>query len=176
MESAAAVAVLSAFPLFRGLNATQVENFVAACRELEYDAGSEIITRGRHGEAMFVLLEGRLRIFLPARHGAGARELAQLEAPAVVGEMELLTTQPRAATVQALTHTRLLSIGFDALRSRMDDGDPAALKLVANLARVLATRLNAVNQKLVDIEEGRCEARSGELRAFQTKLFSDWSF
>jgi CRP-like cAMP-binding protein len=165
-----------AFPLFRGLNARQVENFVAACREVAYPGGVEVMTRGGRGDALFLLLEGRLRVFLPARRGREEQELAELEAPAVVGEMELLTHQPQSASVRAVTPVRVLSIGFETLRSRMEDGDPAALKLVANVAQVLAGRLAAVNQKLVDIEEGRCEPRSDELREFQSKLFSDWSF
>ena len=160
-------------PVFSTLNATQVNNFVAASSPKSFGAGDEIITRGNIGENVYFLLEGELSVRLPGnRH---SQELAHLTAPAVVGEMEMLTRQPRSATVVALTPVSVLAMPIDVLQARIDDGDAAALKVVGNIARVVANRLSTLVEKMHELEGAVSEERSLDLKKFRTKLFSDWS-
>jgi len=163
---------LTNYRVFQNLNRTQIENFVAACTEQVHAAGTEIITRGGRGQHMFFLLEGELRVHLP---GTKPTELAVLKPPAVVGEMELLTDMPRSASVTAATEVRVLGVPFETLRTRLKDEDPATLKIMYNVATVLALRLSATVSKLVELENAP-ETRSEELSEFRKKLFSEWSF
>ncbi len=165
---------LHRFPVFKGLTRAQVKELTSAGKTLKYPAGTEIITLGDSGKEFFFLLEGELRVFLP--DGAGNHELARFTPPAIFGEMELLTGQPRVASVSAITDVEVVAIPFTALRSRMRKRDPAALNLVLNMAKVLALRLAATVEKLSDIETGKVSAQPEELREFKRKLFSDWSF
>lgn len=165
---------LQEFPVFKGLNPTQIRNFTSSCEMVSHAAGAEIITKGQCGETIFFLLDGQLQVFLP--HGSGNRALADLTPPAIVGEMELLTERPRVASVRAVTDVTVAAIPFDALRMQIRDGDTATLKVMFNVAKIIAGRLETINDKLSEIETRTDERQSQELRAFQKKLFSDWSF
>lgn len=69
-----------------------------------YPAGSVIIEHGARGETMFVVVEGEASISLQGR------ELAIARPGEIVGEMALLSAQPRSATVTALTDCKLATI------------------------------------------------------------------
>jgi cGMP-dependent protein kinase 2 len=160
------------FPVFKGLNSTEISNFTAACEEETFAAGTEIITRGARGTKVFFLLQGRLRICVDA----GCEQvLAELDPGAIFGEMELLTDKPRTASVRAVTDVKAWGLEFETLRERIRDNDTAALKVMFNVARILALRLEAMVDKLVEIESGTVELRSEDLRDFRRKLFSDWT-
>ncbi len=68
------------------------------------------------------------------------------------------------------------SVPFGILQDQIRDGDTATLKVMYNVAKVIAGRLAAINDKLSEIRNGAVEVRSEELRDFQKKLFSDWTF
>ena len=160
-------------PVFKYLDAAQLENFVASCGEVELPAGSELIAYGEQGEHVYFLIEGQLSVRLPQR--AGQSELTRLDPPAVVGEVAMLTGQPRIASIVTTTAAKLLSIPIETFLEKLANDDPAALKVVGNMARVLALRLGAVMEKLMELETAGPKERSVELQQFRSLLFSDWS-
>jgi CRP/FNR family cyclic AMP-dependent transcriptional regulator len=166
---------LQDFPVFKGLNPTQIRNYISACTTRKYTAGTEIITKGRRGNTLFFLLEGRLKVFIP--QGRGDQLLAEFEPPAIFGEMELLTERPRVASVLAVTDVKVAAIPFEDVHMQIRDGDTATLKVMFNVATIIAHRLEAINDKLLEIATTTQNGiQSQELRNFQKKLFSEWSF
>jgi CRP-like cAMP-binding protein len=69
-----------------------------------YPAGSVIIEHGTRGDTMFVVVEGEATISLKGR------DLAIAGPGEIVGEMALLSSDPRSATVTARTDCRLATI------------------------------------------------------------------
>jgi CRP-like cAMP-binding protein len=165
---------LRSFPVFDGLDPTEIADFTSPFEMSRYPEGTEIITRGEFGAKVFFLLEGELEVFLP--RSEGNQLLAEFRPPAIFGEMELLTGQPRAASVQAVVDVKVASVSFEILHDQIRRGDTAALKVMYNVAKIIAGRLTAINDKVSEIRNGRVEVRSEELLAFQKKLFSDWTF
>ncbi len=160
------------FPGFRGLNATQIENFVAACDDTEHSAGTTLIEQGGHEERVYFIYEGTVSILVKPHEGP-ERELTTISAPAVLGEMEFLTGNPRSATVRVVKKARTLEIAADALKSRVSDGDPGALKIFYNVATVLAHRLAHMDTKLSELEVTETET-TADLSAFHRQLYEDW--
>jgi CRP-like cAMP-binding protein len=160
------------FPVFRGLNATQVENFIGACTDAARTEGEALIQEGDHEDHVYLLYEGQVAILVDGPDGP--RELAAVSAPAVLGEMEFLTGEPRSASVVARTPVRTLEIRFDTLRARLEDGDPGTLKIFYNVATVLAHRLAAMDKKLSEMASDAPD-RTADLVAFQHKLFGEWN-
>jgi CRP-like cAMP-binding protein len=161
------------FPALEHLNPTQAENLRAACAERELTAGEELIRRGTEGGMLYFLLEGSLQVYVEER---GSRiVLSELHAPAVIGELELFTGKARTASVRALAQSVVLALEHERVQSRIDDGDPATLKAMYGIARVIAARLVAVTNKLIELEARPGLEHSHELRNFRQKLFSDWT-
>jgi CRP-like cAMP-binding protein len=77
--------------------------------------------------------------------------------------------------VRAETDVKAWALPFETVRERIRDSDAATLKVMFNVARILAARLSATVDKLAEIESG-IEVRSEDLRDFRKKLFSDWTF
>ncbi|MBN1652953.1 MAG: cyclic nucleotide-binding domain-containing protein [Deltaproteobacteria bacterium] len=167
---------LSNLLIFKGLTPELIAEFATACETHRYKAGVDIITKGQKGDLVYFVIKGRLQVFLPDENGDESRVLAELNPGAVFGEMELLTERPRFASVSALTNIKLWAISFDDFRARIDGGDVATLKIMFNIAKILAHRLEAIAEKLSEIGEGRAEVHREELRSFRRKLFSEWDF
>jgi predicted acylesterase/phospholipase RssA/CRP-like cAMP-binding protein len=79
--------------------------------------GEILFEQGDPGDSMYLLLEGGLGVRLRYPDG-GETSLAELTPGAIVGEMALLTGQPRTATVHALQDAELIRCskqGFERL-------------------------------------------------------------
>ena len=159
-------------PIFRGLDAGQVDALVAECAARELRPGAVLIERGSHGQEMYFLMSGKLRVSVT--EAGQERVLAELSAPAVVGEMEFLTGQARSATVTVVEAASVLALPFARLRARIDAGDPAHLRVMFNIATVIADRLGKTVTMLSEV--GRGTPHAEELADFRRKLFSEWTF
>lgn len=131
-------------PLFDGVGEDAARFAEAATTELRFDEGENLVTQEARGEALFFVTSGRARV---VRAGLGGRErtVAFLYAPAVFGELAVLSGAERSATVIADTPVRALVLyrdHFEALVARYP-------RVLWNLARVLAERVSVLNDELI---------------------------
>ncbi len=162
------------FPALNTLTQTQMDDLRSAWEARSLSAGDDLIHRGEEGGEIYFLLKGELEVYIP--QGGREIELALLRAPAVVGELEMLTRLPRTASVRAHTDAEIVAIPQDDVEARVDAGDTAVLKMMLAISRMIATRLVALTDKFIEMEANSGPQRSAELRAFRTKLFSEWTF
>lgn len=164
------------FPLFRDLTPEQIDGFVDQCDAVVFPAGETFIEKRTRGEKLFFFHEGTMKVFVTEGETDEEHELARLEAPAVVGEVEFLSGQPRAASVRTLSIARGLVIPFDRFMEQLESGDPASLRVFFNTAQVIGRRLEAMNRKFAELERQGPGARFDELKSFQQKLMTEWTF
>jgi CRP-like cAMP-binding protein len=160
-------------PFFQGLEAGDLDGLVSALREVTIPAGETFIHEGRQEGIMYVLFDGEAEVY--SNRAGGESLLAAIESPAVVGEIEALAGGSRAASVRAKTAIHACALDTRKLFERIEAGEPGAHKLLLRLARVLARRLSAMNQKFAELDKRPKPARHDELREFQRKLFSEWT-
>jgi CRP-like cAMP-binding protein len=87
-----------------------------------WNAGATVYEAGTPGDALYILLSGRIRVL-----GEGGREVATLEAGSFFGEMSLLVGAAHAQTVEAVEQTELMVVPkerFDAIMAA--NGEAAA--------------------------------------------------
>lgn len=89
----------------------------------QFNPGEVICEEGRYERLMYIIDSGKVGVY--AKYGtAEQKQLAQLGAGDVIGEMGLLESMPRSATVVALEPTNTLVITLDnfeeAFRERED--------------------------------------------------------
>src|SRR5689334_22421405 len=109
-------------------------------RELELTtlAGGEDLYRyGEAGDAMHVVISGRLQVQVPRTSG-GERVVSDLGIGETVGEMALISGEPRSATVRALRDTQLARLTRSKFESFVVRHPQAAMQIVA---RTLVQRL-----------------------------------
>ncbi|HUP23654.1 MAG TPA: cyclic nucleotide-binding domain-containing protein [Thermoanaerobaculia bacterium] len=163
----------SQHPFFQGLDPKDIEGLLSALCDVTIAAGETFIHEGKQEGLMYVVFAGTTEVY-STRNG-GESLLAVIEAPAVLGEIEALSGGSRAANVRAKTEVQACVLDAKKFFERIDAGEPGAHKLLLRLARVLAKRLSAMNQKFTEIERRPKPPRHDELREFQRKLFSEWS-
>lgn len=164
---------LNEIPALQHLTPAQLDNLRESCQERRLESGEELIRRGDEGGKLYFLLDGRVEVYLDDRGPDVV--LAELCAPAIVGELEMLTGEKRTANVRAREASRLLSLEHGKISERIQGGDTAVLQVVYGIARVIASRLVTMSAKFAELEDKADPARSRELRDFRQKLFSDWS-
>ncbi|MSQ82473.1 MAG: cyclic nucleotide-binding domain-containing protein [Myxococcales bacterium] len=94
-------------PAFAGLPADVLARVVGVLEPAELQLGETLMKQGDQGDALYILESGTLRITFEAPDGQVAVERT-IEAPAVVGEMALVTGENRSATVTAAVASRVL--------------------------------------------------------------------
>ncbi|HEX9452780.1 MAG TPA: cyclic nucleotide-binding domain-containing protein, partial [Candidatus Binatia bacterium] len=108
------LAEILAAPFFAALNPQTLEALLPELQLTRLPGGEVLFHAGAAGDAMFVVLSGRLRVTVPHVNGAETiREIARGES---VGELALLTGEARSATIRAIRDTylaRLSRQGFE---------------------------------------------------------------
>lgn len=131
-------------PLFHNSSEAALSALLPSLTEHTYRAGEPVVQQDAAGAALFLLTEGTLRV---SRESLAGRErvLGFLYAPAVMGETAVLVGGDRSATVTAVTDARLLMLYGDHLLTVMRQHP----QLIWNLARILAERVNTLNDELI---------------------------
>ncbi len=131
----------------------------------EYPEGAVILSQEEPGEALFVLVRGRVKVVL---YGQSGREviLSVFRTPGdFFGEMSLLDDQPRSATVIAGERSRLLVLSRAAFQEHLAAHPRSALRVLTELSRRLRRADEVIgNLALLDVY-GRLAGKLRELAA-----------
>lgn len=114
--AAAVCGQLANLPLFTDLDPATLHALIQQARPVDLEAGKVLFRQGDASKSLFVVVDGAV---VPIAEGGSRRKLAVLERGALVGEIGLVTRQPRNATVAALVDSRLLAIDRSALMPAM---------------------------------------------------------
>jgi CRP-like cAMP-binding protein len=141
---------LARIPIFAGLPAEVLDQFIRAGQLMEMPAGCQLIGEGEPAHSVFVVCEGALEIRKRGTTGADFR-VAVLQAGDCVGEMALIDIQPRSATVSTLTPARIFRLGLSEIGKLHRTNNEAYTFLVMNIAREISRRLRRADQVLADM-------------------------
>jgi CRP-like cAMP-binding protein len=105
---------LRASPLFAGFTEEELLELVCQLRLRHAEPGDVLITEGEQGAGVFIVCEGRVRVFVRSSIGHDT-ELCELGDGAFFGEMSTLLDRPRSATVTAVAACDLLELDRGAI-------------------------------------------------------------
>jgi len=138
---AAIEAAAGADGLFAGLDRDARLTIEAEAGWTALQSGDVLFREGDAADALYVVVTGRLRVLVASPSGAEVA-LAEVGRGEIVGEMALLTGDPRSATVVAVRDTRLVRLSRAAFE-RIVQQCPGAMLLVT---RRLVRRLQQANR------------------------------
>ena len=140
-------AQLAKVPFFDGLTVEALAMIALVTTEESYAYGTRIFQYGDPGDKLYIILEGKVRIFREVG-GMGEEALAVLGAGEVFGEMSLLDESTRSAGALAHERCRLLIITKDAFDDLLFLHKDLAYEVLWSCVRMLASRLRETNDKL----------------------------
>jgi cAMP-dependent protein kinase regulator len=101
---------LPRIPLFSELPRDALAAVVASLRLRTAAAGENIVTEGERGDAMYVVVNGKVEVWRQDADAGGRVAITTLEEGAFFGEMALISNAARLATVTALDETQILEL------------------------------------------------------------------
>ena len=113
----------------------------ALLKEIGIKGGETVFEKGAMGASMYVIARGRVRVH------DGERTLNHLGERDVFGEMALVDSQPRLASVVAVEDTQLLRLDQEPFFRLMDERSEVARGIIHILSRYLRARV----QDLADL-------------------------
>lgn len=130
------VTLMRRIDLFSSLPEEQLQALASGLVSRNFPAGQTIVRRGEAGESMFVLMEGLLEVRTELVPGSAEQPVAVIQPGEFMGEMSLLTGEPRMGTVVAMTDVVMWEITKKQMEPLLRN-NPA---LGGVLARTLAER------------------------------------
>jgi CRP-like cAMP-binding protein len=125
------VLFLKSIDLFRGLPGEELATIAEIAEEQPFAAGDPVFAEGEPGDALYLIVEGAVKVH------RGGEQLAQLGARDVFGEMAVLDSQPRSASVTVLKDAVLLKIGRDDFRDILQERPEIGMGIIQVLSRRL---------------------------------------
>jgi CRP/FNR family cyclic AMP-dependent transcriptional regulator len=165
---------LAGIPFFSGLDSASLERVGAGMRMRRFRRGEVIFHQGDHGDALFIVMTGAIKIMLPSDTGDEAI-LATLRPGDVFGELALLDGAPRSATATTLEATETLILPRDQFRELLATEPAIRDALLAAIAGELRRLTNHVEElHFLDIT-GRLASRLARLAAESGTTLPDGS-
>ena len=127
----------TAIPLLRDLDRISLVELIPSFEQVRVKSGELLYRAGEPGDALFIIVEGIVRIFLP--RGERSLEIACLGPGDWFGEMALLRDEPRTTYAEAQTELVLLKLSRDNFRSLIKKHPSLAVSLAGLLAAKLST-------------------------------------
>ncbi len=123
-------------PLFTGLTPADLRQVATLAGEQVFPADQLIAKQGEPGEVMYIIVAGEVRVVVDGR------EIARRQRGDIVGEMALLSQEPRHADLIAAGEVRVLSLDQASFESLLRDRPDVSLAVM----RVLCARLREANR------------------------------
>jgi CRP/FNR family transcriptional regulator, cyclic AMP receptor protein len=111
--------------------------------EREFEDGELVVAEGDTGTEMFIIQEGRVAV--TKKVGDADLRLAMLERGDFFGEMSLLESLPRSATVRAVGRTRLLAVRSGELLMKIRRDPTFAFEMLQHMSK----RIRFLDEELV---------------------------
>src|SRR5262249_56447358 len=126
--------------LFAGIDSRDVDAFLGLFRPVTFAAGACLVRQGQAADSAYILESGSAEV-VTALPGGGETIVTTLEAGSVLGEMALIESATRSATVTARSAVTGYCVERDNFRMLLAQRNQAAFQIQSRIARTLCARL-----------------------------------
>ena len=123
------IIILKRVPIFSGFDAESLKILSGISEEVFYNSGELIFEEGEAGDALYIVINGTVKIFKQSDSSA----LSVIEANGFFGEFAVLGNENRSASAIAVSDTDLLVISKDKFHSLLFAHPLLSLPIFDNL-------------------------------------------
>jgi hypothetical protein len=115
-------------PIFAKLDAEDLEELATIVEETRIEPGQLLFAEGDSGDAVYLIVKGRVRVFVGTE-----TTINEAGAGACIGEMAVLDSSPRSASVRGLERTRALRVPGEGFKRLLSERPEMSEAIVAEL-------------------------------------------
>jgi CRP-like cAMP-binding protein len=145
--------VLRPLALFGAFTNSELNTIYALGEIVVFSALSHIVIEGETTSGMYVILKGSVGIYKGSARSISDHRVTTLSVNKCFGEMSLLDSKPRSATVVADSKTTLFYLRREALQNYLEQNPETALKFYRNCSLVLASRLRDLDEEFLESQK-----------------------
>lgn len=157
---------LANLPLFEALEPASLHELILRARVVTLEAGKVLFHQGEPSNSLYVVVDGAVT---PIAEGDARRKLAVLERGDFVGEIGLVTQQPRNATVAALVDSKLIAIDRGVLFPLMRQEPKLALGILRPVRQRMLDRQVRTNLFFAAFSHAERSAVARQFRLLEVK-------
>jgi CRP-like cAMP-binding protein len=142
------IQIIDKIPLFQGLKPVQALEILKVCTPRSFSEREILCKHGTKSTEMYILLSGKLVVT-----AIDGTPLAQLSPITIVGEMGLVTGNPRSANVIAQQQASVFEVSklkFDIVMKRSPE---IGFRIFRNIIHLLSERLDNNNRQLAQSQK-----------------------
>lgn len=129
---------LARVPIFGNCTPEEIEAITAVAQGSFFQPGQLIVNQGTPGQAFYLILAGRVEIL------RDDKSLGAFGPGDFFGEMSLLDSAPRSATIRAIEQTECLMLSSWDFKALLEKYPSIAIKLL----EVLSRRLRVADERI----------------------------
>jgi CRP-like cAMP-binding protein len=147
-------------PLFEDLDIEQIERILKVCTQRKVQPGDVLCESMTIDAQLLIFLNGKLRL-----ESDGGERLAEMTQTRVLGEMGVITGQPRHSRVMAEEVSTVLELQGSDLQEMVEADPEMGYQLLLSLVKLLYIRTSRMNEDIVGLEKqsDRLRQRLAEL-------------
>ncbi|MGA1795213.1 MAG: ATP-binding protein [bacterium] len=142
IDNAKKIRMLKKVGLFSFFEESTLRELCENCAERFLDPEEILIQEGSMDNAMYLILSGELLVY------KGIRNIAVLGPGAFLGEMSLIESKPRSATIKALTQSLLMEIDECHFNKYLASESKALVEMVKTLSSRIRSDLDLISNDM----------------------------
>ena len=150
--------VLKGVPVFEELSRREIQNIARIAYQRHYSAGEVIIHEGQNAAGMYIMVDGQAEVTKALEDGT-ILHLTTLENSGLFGDVGLLDSSPRTATVKATRDSSVIGFFRPELLELMNSNPRLASKVIFKLGQILTVRFRFIHN-----EFEKAQAEIGRLK------------
>jgi len=124
--------LLRRIPMFATLDWSNLRLLASTCEKLTYDPGDVLFRQGDDGDAMYVVTSGDGEIFIS--EGEQENVIRSIGVNEVIGEVALLTDEPRSASIRATSRMDVIRMSRTTFVELVKEHSEISFQLIRELA------------------------------------------
>jgi CRP-like cAMP-binding protein len=143
--------LFEAIPLFAGISRDGLDGLARIFQPVRFEPAAHLVRQGQPADGAYLIESGSADVYT-ALPGGGETAVAALGPGSVLGEMALLDSGIRSASVQARSAVAAHFIERDAFRMLLSQRNAAAFSIQSRITLTLCERLRQLNERVVEAD------------------------